>query len=245
MSGSLARRVLVLLSGGMDSTTLLAKAVHEYDRPKSPVSPINAIRAISFNYGSKHSQLELEAAAKVARFYGVPHHIVNLCEAFAGFQSALLSDGPAVPEGHYQEESMRQTVVPGRNLILLAIAAGYAESQGMSDVWIGAHSGDHFIYPDCRPEFIWSAQETVRTSSNGKVVLSAPFLNDDKTTIIEWGGSKGVPYQYTRTCYTDQKIACGRCGSCQERLEAFLANHIADPIPYASREILPKTVTVK
>jgi 7-cyano-7-deazaguanine synthase len=153
----------------------------------------------------------------------------------------LLVSGDAIPEGHYQEESMRQTVVPGRNLLFISVLAAIAQSKGMERVWLGIHAGDHFIYPDCRRVFFVGARSAVEESSAGAVSLYAPFLTGNKTNIIKYGTYVGVPYHLTRTCYSDQLIACGRCGSCQERLEAFSQCGIADPLKYQTRELLPKS----
>lgn len=228
------RKILVALSGGMDSTTALHAAVRE-------VGPDN-VYTIGFSYGSKHSTHEIRCAANVADYFKVPYHLLDIRSAMVNIKSALLASCPdePVPEGHYQEETMRQTVVPGRNLIMLAILAGIAESQGYSTIFIGAHSGDHYIYPDCRPEFIEHADLAIYHGSGQKVSITAPFLNGNKTTIIKDGLEWGTPYHLTRTCYKDQGIACGVCGSCQERLEAFAENGVADPIEYETRELLPK-----
>ena len=135
---------------------------------------------------------------------------------------------------------MSQTVVPGRNLIMSSILASIAETVGAQQIYLGVHSGDHAIYPDCRPEFVEALDKTVKTSTDGKCVVVAPYLRGDKTSIIKDGLTMGVPYKDTRTCYKDQGIACGKCGSCQERLEAFKANGIEDPIEYETRTILAK-----
>jgi 7-cyano-7-deazaguanine synthase len=161
-------------------------------------------------------------------------HEFNLTDAFGDFNSNLLKSGGDIPEGHYEEESMKLTVVPGRNLIFSAIMAGLAESIGAEDIALGVHSGDHAIYPDCRPDFIISLAETVKASSDGKVKVRTPLLFEDKTSILRIGHSLNppVPYKLTRTCYKDQELSCGKCGSCQERLEAFGKLGIKDPIDY-------------
>lgn len=238
-------RRLVALSGGMDSTTLLARALLDdvvgvAHRSHAEIDTRVEVHAVGFDYGSKHNYYEINSAEHVAQYYGIKYGVIDLKPLMANWRSALLQSGPAVPEGHYQEENMRQTVVPGRNLIFLSILAGLAESEGFNEVWIGAHAGDHFIYPDCRPEFLNAAGDAIWHSSNAKVRLQRPFWKDDKTSIIKWGLPNGVPYHLTRTCYKKQSIACGKCGSCQERLEAFAANGIADPIDYESRLIIPK-----
>jgi 7-cyano-7-deazaguanine synthase len=137
---------------------------------------------------------------------------------------------------------MSQTVVPGRNSIFISIASGVAWSRGAEEVYIGAHSGDHVIYPDCRPEYVNAIQEAMMLGSGGKINVRAPFLHGDKTSILKEGFVRDVPYEFTRTCYKDQEISCGRCGACQERLEAFAAHGRVDPLKYEFRDILPKGV---
>lgn len=224
-------RGVISLSGGMDSTTLLA---HLRDQG-------HEMLALMFTYGSKHNLYEENAAFDVASYYGVPIQIVDLTKTFAPFRSDLLLSGGDIPEGHYEDSNMQRTVVPGRNLIFTAVAAGYAESIGAQFVALGIHSGDHAIYPDCRPEFYKSARETVRNSSDGKVGLLAPFLNMHKGQIVTMGCRLNVPYHVTRTCYKNQEIACGRCGSCQERLEAFRFVGAPDPIQYEFLGVIPKS----
>jgi 7-cyano-7-deazaguanine synthase len=240
------KRVLVALSGGMDSTTVLARAIEECPEPivknqfGQYASKRTCVMAIGIDYGSKHNEAELDCAENVASHYGVLFAAMDIDFTDLGINSALINSERPVPTGHYEQESMRSTVVPGRNLIILSILAGIAEAQGFDEVWIGAHSGDHFIYPDCRPDFIVAAARAVNLSSDYAVQLNAPFLHGNKTTIIEWGLKHNVPYQLTHTCYNGTRPACGKCGSCQERLEAFAANGIADPIEYETRELLPK-----
>jgi 7-cyano-7-deazaguanine synthase len=222
--------VLISLSGGMDSATMLGIA-----RDKGM-----EIHTIGFTYGSKHNRYEQAAARKLADHYQVPYELIDLSAAMAMFRSDLLLSGGEIPEGHYEHESMTRTVVPGRNLIFIALAAGLAQSRDIRFVAVGVHQGDHAIYPDCRPDFVQAACQTVRYSSENKVTLWAPLLDLNKTKIIARGLTLNVPYGLTRTCYKDQPISCGVCGSCQERLEAFAANGLTDPIPYDRREILPR-----
>lgn len=230
---SISPEAVVCLSGGMDSVTLLAKAL---------TPPYNRrVRCVGFTYGSKHNLHENMAAAAVCGFYGVPFHLMDLSPIMCNFRSALLKTGGPIPEGHYEAANMTQTVVPGRNLIFLSVLTGYAWSVGAQEVWIGIHSGDHAIYPDCRPEFFEAMDRAMQTGSDGKVKLVAPFLKMNKTSIIAWGRTVHVPYYLTRTCYKDQTTACGKCGACQERLEAFAANGMSDPIEYESREIVQPT----
>ncbi len=236
-------KIIVALSGGMDSTTLLAAAVasgHE-------------VIPVSIKYPSKHNLLERTAAGHVAEHYELTRYwqTLDLTSVFEGFQSDLLTSGKSVPEGHYHEESMRRTVVPFRNGIIVSVLAGLAESLIAQQVWIGIHAGDHFIYPDCRPAFYWSMKETVFYGTDNKVVLFAPFLDFSKADILSYGTKQAniirlsplhvpVPYHLTRTCYTNNLVACGRCGACQERLESFQEVGVTDPIEYQSRELLSK-----
>lgn len=224
-------KVLVSLSGGLDSAVTLALAV----------SQNHTVESYGFDYGSKHNPLEIQAAIDLATHYNVAHHILNLKHIGANLKSCLLTSGKSVPEGHYEEESMRQTVVPGRNLIFISVLAAIAESREFDEVWLGVHRGDHFIYPDCRPEFLHHARTAVEQSSDGKVSLYFPFVNADKAEIVGRGHRLRVPFELCRTCYTEDLVACGKCGSCQERLEAFAKYGTQDPIPYQTRELLPKT----
>ena len=224
-------KVLVSLSGGMDSATVLARAIHHG----------LSVETVSFSYGSKHGKYELESAKRIAVSYKVPHCILDISQALAGLKSNLLLSGGEIPEGHYEEQSMSLTVVPGRNLIFISILAGLAWSKGCGAIWFGAHAGDHAIYEDCRPAFLDAMNAAVIAGTGHRVSLVTPFLYDDKVSILRFGLGVDVPYILTRTCYKDQEIACGKCGSCQERLAAFLANEVEDPLRYESRGIIPKT----
>lgn len=226
--------IIVSLSGGMDSATLLAKAalVEKHGN--------QSVMAVGFLYSSKHNKYEQAAAHRLCTHYSVQLHTIDLRQAMAGITSNLMQSGGNVPEGHYQEESMRQTVVPGRNIIFIAHLAGFAWSHGAREIWVGVHGGDHFIYPDCRPEFIEHMAEAVVHGTDWKIALQAPFLRKTKADILKEGLELKVPYEKTRTCYKDQPIACGKCGSCQERLEAFKLLGTEDPLEYESRELMPK-----
>lgn len=223
---------LVSLSGGMDSVTLLYRAHADHK---------GEVEALSFTYGSKHNEHESKAAQAICERLGVKRHFIDLTSVMANFKSNLLKSGGEIPEGHYQQSNMNLTVVPGRNLLFISAAMGLAWSLGHQDIYIGAHSGDHVIYPDCRPDFISSMAASVFYGSDEKVRLQCPYLFGDKKTILEDGFRLGVPYELTRTCYKDQPIACGRCGACQERLEAFAFHGVEDPAEYEFRGILPKS----
>lgn len=215
-------KVFVSLSGGLDSTTVLA---HVLAHGHEPV-------CYWFNYGSKHNPYELEAVERIANVYDIPVHMLDLRGTFAGFTSNLLQSGGDIPEGHYTDATMSRTVVPGRNAIFIAIAAGLAESRGAEFIALGIHQGDHAIYPDCRREFFKAMDTAIYLSSGGKVQLMAPFLDVDKRGIVTYGLERKVPYILTRTCYKNQVKPCGKCGACVERLEAFAFNNVTDPVEY-------------
>ena len=210
------------LSGGMDSTTVLNWL-------------INAgylVECVSFTYGSKHNPFEKQSAIDVANFYDIPLHHFDLSLIFKNFTSNLLTGQGEIPEGHYTDQSMSKTVVPGRNIIFLSILAGLAWSIGATKIAIGIHQGDHAIYADCRAEFYKAMDLALYLGTDNKVEIIAPFLNTDKTGILEWGLKHKTPYQLTRTCYKEQSLSCGKCGSCVERLEAFKNQDVKDPIQY-------------
>ncbi len=215
---------VVLLSGGMDSTTLLALAKQNFDE----------VVALSIDYAQRHKR-ELECAKKVAEHYGVPHKILNITNINDLIQgSSLTSNDVEVPHGHYEDESMKLTVVPARNTILLSIAAGWAISMNYAFVAYAAHAGDHAIYPDCRQNFVDALQHVFNVFHYWPVNLWAPFLNIDKADIAAKGIELGVPYELTHTCYEGGEVACGKCGSCQERLYAFDKAGQPDPVAYVS-----------
>ena len=222
-------KVVMGLSGGMDSSTLLGFLLgKKYE-----------VHCCNFVYGSKHNKYEIQAADQVIGYYkdkGFPvyGHQFDLSNWMASFKSALMLSGEEIPEGHYNDDNMKKTVVPGRNLIFTSIMAGLAESIGAESVHLGIHAGDHHIYPDCRPDFLYAVDEAVRFSSDLKVRVRAVFLRFTKKDILKIGYSiqPVVPYHLTRTCYKDQPISCGKCGSCQERLEAFSLINKVDPIEY-------------
>jgi 7-cyano-7-deazaguanine synthase len=171
-------------------------------------------------------------AKALCEYYSINRLEIDLMAVGQHLTSNLLKSGGAVPEGHYESDSMRLTVVPGRNMIFISILAGIAASHGGERVVVGVHSGDHAIYPDCRPQFIESMNKAVNDATDQQVELIAPFLHMSKGQILQWGLNHGVPYHLTRTCYKDQPLACGRCGACCERLEAFRLCGVSDPLMY-------------
>lgn len=223
---------IVVYSGGMDSFTLLHRVIAE-------VGASNVL-ALSFNYRQRHAK-ELAFAMAETHRLGLPHKIIDLASVVPSLTGSALTD-PAVPvpHGHYAEESMRKTVVPGRNTFMLSLAMAVAEGisfdQGGSFphyVHYGAHGGDHHIYPDCRPEFVHAMQRVYEQATEGKVRLIVPYLFDDKTKILQDGrdnfGLTANDYARTWTCYEGGEHACGKCGSCTERAEAFAALGWEDP----------------
>lgn len=216
-------KVILSLSGGMDSTTVLAWLLDQGFQ----------VECCTFTYGSKHNPYENKAAQAVAAYYMVPlFGPVDLSGVTQFFTSNLLQGQGVIPEGHYTDQTMSETVVPGRNIIFASILAGLAWSRGASHVALGIHQGDHAIYADCRKEFFHSMNQSVQLGTDNRVSLLAPFLSTDKIGILKWGLEHYVPYLLTRTCYKDQEKACGKCGACVERLEAFALNNMIDPVEY-------------
>ena len=198
---------LIIVSGGMDSITLL------YD--KKPDA------ALSFNYGSKHNEKELYFAAYHCKQLNIPHKIIKLDFINKLFKSDLLQSGGEIPEGHYEDESMKRTVVPFRNGIMLSIACGYAESIECDEVMLANHAGDHAIYPDCRGSFIESMNDAMSNGTYRNISINAPYTKIDKRMIGLIGHGLGVDFSKTWTCYKGKDFHCGKCGSCTERKEAL------------------------
>jgi len=214
-------KVVVIYSGGMDSFTVLHKAVQAG----------HDVYALSFNYGQRHVK-ELQCAAKVCQELGIKHKIVDISAINQLLAGSSLTDDIDIPEGHYAADNMKSTVVPNRNMILLSLAVGYAVSLGASQVYYGAHSGDHFIYPDCRPEFVQKMHDVCQIANYEPVDIISPYLSQTKIDSLADGLAMGLDYSKTWTCYNGREKACGKCGSCQERLEAFTLNNATDPLPY-------------
>ncbi|MCM1379550.1 MAG: 7-cyano-7-deazaguanine synthase QueC [Prevotella sp.] len=214
------KKSLIILSGGMDSVTLL-------HREKEDIA-----LAVTFDYGSNHAQREIECAKKNCELLGIEHIIVPLTFMRDNFKSSLLAGADAIPEGHYTAENMKSTVVPFRNGIMLSIAAGIAESRGLSFILIANHAGDHTIYPDCRASFIEAMIAAIRRGTDEKVSIRAPFTNITKTDIASIGKEYGVDYSLTYSCYKGGEKHCGKCGTCIERKEAMHDAGIIDPTEY-------------
>lgn len=214
------RNSLIALSGGVDSTTLL----YEYRE--------EIACAVGFDYGSKHNARELTAAEAICRELEIPYLIIPL--AFIGeyFRSDLLLSGGEMQLGDYSEENMSSTVVPFRNGIMLSVLAGLAESRDLQQVLIANHFGDHAIYPDCRESFVKPMGEAITAGTSNGVKLVAPYTTLTKAEIVARGTRLGVPYGKTYSCYQGGERHCGRCGTCRERHDAFVANGLEDPTLY-------------
>jgi 7-cyano-7-deazaguanine synthase len=222
------RRVVAVMSGGLDSTTMA------YSLRAQGYSLI----AISFDYGQRHRK-ELAYAERLAADLDAPWtlidlHAAGLTNVLTG--SALTDASVTVPDGHYADESMRITVVPNRNAIMLSIACALAVTRDAEAVAFGAHGGDHFIYPDCRPEFVRAFETMVNVAVEGiaRIEILAPFLSMNKTDIVGLGAELHVPFERTWSCYKGGLVHCGVCGTCFERREAFAQAQVADPTEYES-----------
>lgn len=216
-----AEKVVVIYSGGMDSFTVLNRALKDGKE----------VFALSFDYGQRHVK-ELECASTVCTSLNIAHKVIDISSINQLLAGSSLTDDIDIPEGHYEAENMKSTIVPNRNMILLSLAVGYAVSVGASQVYYGAHSGDHAIYPDCRPEFVQKMNDVCQIANYESVEIFSPYLTVNKTAILADGLSMGLNYSDTWTCYNGREKACGKCGSCQERLEAFSDNKVTDPIEY-------------
>jgi 7-cyano-7-deazaguanine synthase len=194
---------------------------------------------VSFDYGAKHNPREIPCAVWHCARLGVPHCVIPLNFIGELFDSHLLAKGGAIPDGHYEEETMKQTVVPFRNGIMLAVAGGYAESIGANALVIAAHAGDHAIYPDCREEFMRAMGDALRLGTYAAMDLLRPFIHLTKSQIAARGDALGVDFAHTWSCYKGGKIHCGTCGTCVERREAFIQAGLKDLTVYASTTPLP------
>lgn len=227
-------KAVAIVSGGLDSTTMLYQAV------KDPNSEYDIIQSVSFNYGQRHKK-ELDYAEWNCDALGIPWVLIDLwssglTEALSDSGSSLVDSKVDVPEGHYAEETMKATVVPNRNMIMLSIAAGIAVAKGAETIMTGVHAGDHFVYPDCRPRFVMAADAAIKLGNAGfgpfpevpdsqevqsAGGIAAPYIWITKGQIAYYALQNGVPLDKTWSCYKGDKIHCGKCGTCVERLEAI------------------------
>ncbi|MBR4275662.1 MAG: 7-cyano-7-deazaguanine synthase QueC [Prevotella sp.] len=211
---------VIIVSGGMDSVTML----YDYQEKIS--------LAVTFDYGSKHNAKEISFAKLHCQRLGIEHLIIPLDFMGQYFKSSLLKGGEDIPEGHYADENMKSTVVPFRNGIMLAVAAGLAEGRSLKYVMMANHSGDHSIYPDCRPQFVDAMSSAISAGTYEGVTLLAPYTNITKGEIAKRGKKLGIDYSETWSCYKGGNLHCGKCGTCIERKEALRDAGIEDPTEY-------------
>jgi 7-cyano-7-deazaguanine synthase len=214
-------KCVVILSGGLDSTVLLYTIIAEGLDPE----------AITFSYGQRHRR-EIDYARKTCEDLRVPHNVLYLDSLAPIFIGSSLTDEIDVPEGHYQDESMKSTVVPNRNSIMINLAMAYAIGRKIKYVAYGAHAGDHAIYPDCRPIFVERIQKLAEVVDYNPLYIKVPFLIYKKEDIVRIGQGLKVPFANTYSCYKGGEIHCGVCGTCTERKEAFKNAGVEDPTEY-------------
>ncbi|MDR4000591.1 MAG: 7-cyano-7-deazaguanine synthase QueC [Hallella sp.] len=211
---------VIIVSGGMDSITML----YEF---KDQIA-----LGVSFNYGSNHNNREIPFAEMHCKRLGIPHITIDLGFMPQYFKSSLLEGADAIPEGNYDEENMKSTVVPFRNGIMLSIAIGIAESNHLKHVLMANHGGDHTIYPDCRPAFVDAMSAAAQAGTFEDVTIEAPYTNITKADIARHGKQLGIDYSETWSCYKGGEVHCGQCGTCRERQEALREAGIADTTKY-------------
>ena len=213
---------VIIVSGGMDSITLLHERHEEI------------ALGISFDYGSNHNSREIPFARMHCQRLGIKHIVIPLDFMSVYFRSSLLDGADAIPEGHYEDANMKSTVVPFRNGIMLSIACGIAESNGLSRVFIANHGGDRAIYPDCRSEFIKAMDAAMSAGTYAHINIEAPYTEITKTDIALIGKAIGLDYTETWSCYKGGNVHCGKCGTCVERQEALRNAGIEDKTEYSN-----------
>jgi len=218
------RKAVVVHSGGMDSTTLLMETIRG--------GMYAEVFSFGVNYGQKHARRELDCAARICADLQIGRVVADLRAAASCFMGSALTGLGAVPEGHYKHESMKATVVNNRNMVILSLAAAFAQSVGAMAVYYGAHAGDHAIYPDCRKEFYSSCAVTIGYATDDAVRLFAPYGAWNKERIVRRGELLRVPWSITWSCYNGRERHCGKCGTCVERREAFQLAGVVDPTEY-------------
>ena len=216
-------KIVLIYSGGMDSFTLLNWL--RSTRPNADLYPL------TFDYGQRHKK-EIRYAQDVCNKLALPHKVVDISAIHQLINQSTLTGAGPIPEGHYADENMKSTVVPNRNMVLLSLAIAYAANIGASQVFYGAHGGDHHIYPDCRPEFVAKMNAVSAIANYDPVSIETPFLHKTKGEILAIGLAMNLDYSLSWTCYNGGDLACGHCGACVERLEAFAENNARDPLTY-------------
>ena len=223
------KKYVIAMSGGLDSSTLA------YEVVKASTEKVE-LHLVNFHYGTKHNHQERKAftliVERLKKMCAVQAHYINVAQIFINSDSTLLSGRENIPQGHHEDEIMKATVVPGRNLLFSSILASIAEQVGAQYIALGVHQGDHAIYPDCTPEFIHFLSKTIEASTNSKTSVLAPFNHMNKVGIVERALLLEVPVELTYTCYNGGALPCGKCSACQERLEAFSIINKKDPVRY-------------
>ncbi len=222
----MANTAVIILSGGIDSSTLLYESINKGFNP----------HVLTFNYGQRHIK-EIESAKTICEHLGIPHKVVDISDINALMKGSALTDTdvdvPEVPETVEHFDTLTTTIVPNRNAVFLSIAIAYAVSIGAQHVYFGAHHSDRGVYPDCRKEFIDAFQTSERLATdNPDLIIEAPFVDLDKSDIVAWGSKLGVPFELTWTCYNGGERHCGKCSSCRERQRAFREAGVSDPTEY-------------
>lgn len=233
---------IAIVSGGLDSVTMLYKLVFQDN--KRPV-------VLSFDYGQRHVR-ELDSASQICNLLGLEHEVIGLNDfgnIISMGVSSLVNKHKPIPEGRYDDESMKSTVVPNRNMVMLSIATGVCIALKGKYIATAVHAGDHAIYPDCRPSFLIALEQTLKLANTGFIDMDfhieAPFLNKTKTDIAVLAQILDVPIEKTWSCYKGGQYHCGRCGTCVERLEAIHEAGIEDLTPYTDAEFWKTQVGVK
>ncbi len=238
-------KTIVLHSGGLDSTVLLYRLLKQGDE----------VVAVAFDYGQRHAK-ELELGEEVCHLLTVEREVIKLpfLASVPSSQTSAVGFSPGaqkptgqrieVPEGHYAAASMKLTVVPNRNMIMIACAASLGIARRFNRVCFAAHAGDHEIYPDCRIGFVYSLRDAIQQCDWHKITLHTPFIKKTKADIVAIGHSHGVPFEKTWSCYKGEERACGRCGTCVERLEAFSVARLEDPLEYEDRGFWREAVKI-
>ena len=214
-------KTILIYSGGLDSTVLLHKLLRGG----------NTVKCLSVDYGQKHKK-ELESAKYFCNKFGVVHEIADLSSITKLISSSVLTSDSPVPDGHYAEESMKATVVPNRNMIMLSVAIGWAINEKFDNVAYAAHNGDHAIYPDCRNEFVENLSKAAEIADWHPVNIIRPFVDISKADIVKLGSQLDVEFEKTWSCYKGKDLHCGKCGTCIERIEAFGLAGIEDKTVY-------------
>ncbi|MDM8007211.1 MAG: 7-cyano-7-deazaguanine synthase QueC [Phycisphaerae bacterium] len=217
-------RIVLIHSGGLDSTVLLYKLRADG----------HEVRCLGVDYGQRHRR-ELDAGQAICHDLGVEYRIADLRGLRPLLAGSALTDDVPVPDGHYTDETMKATIVPNRNMIMLSAAIGWAVSLRYDAVAYAAHAGDHTIYPDCRPAFVEAVRSAARLCDWRPIELITPFVDQAKADIVRIGAGLGVPFERTWSCYKGGQVHCGTCGTCVERREAFEKAGLADPTVYSGQ----------